>query len=116
MNAWSPFLCVERPFLETQDWLKKRLARQSLRALQTFDLHDARLGSAHCPCPNHGTSHCDCEMVILLVYGSSAQPATLILHGNDGQSWVSLVHTPLQPVDPAIRAAIEHALQSSPPA
>ena len=115
MNALSPFLCVERPSQETLGWLKQRLSRLGLRALQTFDLHDARVGVSHCPCPHHGTSQCDCQMVVLLVYGSSAEPATLILHGNEGQTWLSLVNTPLQPLDSGLQVTIEQALAQGPP-
>jgi hypothetical protein len=29
-------------------------------------------------------------MVVLLVYGKQEDPATLVIHGQDGRSWVSL--------------------------
>jgi len=110
MDTFSPFLCVERPSHETLDWLKQRLSRLGLQSLQTFDLDDARLGVPNCPCPHHGTSQCDCQMIVLLVYGGRAEPATLILHGNAGQTWLSLVDTPLQPLDPGLQSAIQQAL------
>jgi hypothetical protein len=50
-------------------------------------------------------------MVVLLVYGSTVDPATLILHGNDGQTWLSLVSTLTQHPDPLLRSTIEQALQ-----
>jgi hypothetical protein len=29
-------------------------------------------------------------MVVLLVYGATNEPVTLILHGNNGQTWLSI--------------------------
>ena len=115
MNTVMPFRSVEHSCSSTVHWIRRCLSRQGLRVLQTFDLRDARLGIADCPCPHHGTTHCDCQMVVLLVYGQGALPATLILHGNDGQSWLSLVNTPAQLADASLRAAIEHALQIKSP-
>ena len=82
--------------------------------MQTFDLHSARHVLEDCPCPHHATSECDCQMVILLVYGKSEGPVTLILHGNDGQTWLSLVNNFLQHTDASIRSTIERALQPNP--
>jgi len=107
----SPFLSVNHPCDETLQWAKKQLLQADLRAVQTFDLHAARVGLHDCPCPNHGTNECDCQMVVLLVYGKAEGPVTLILHGNDGQTWLSLVNTPLQHVDPIIQSSIEQALR-----
>jgi len=86
-----------------------------MRAIQTFDLHTARHALGDCPCPHHGTKACDCQMVVLLVYGNADEPATLVLHGNDGQTWISLVNDSLQHVDPSIQTAIEQALQPNSP-
>ena len=50
-------------------------------------------------------------MVILLVFGKKAEPATLILHGNDGQTWFSIVDNSLQQADVKLITAIQHALE-----
>jgi hypothetical protein len=50
-------------------------------------------------------------MVVLLVYGNVIEPVTLILHGNDGQTWLSFGNHLLQPTDEVIRSAIENILQ-----
>ncbi len=113
MNT-SPFLSVNHSCDEVLQWTKKQLLRAGLRAVQTFDLHNARVGLHDCPCPNHGTNECDCQMVVLLVYGNACEPVTLILHGNDGQTWFSLVNNSLQHTDASIRSAIERALQFNP--
>ena len=106
----SPFLSVNHPCDEALRWTKKQLSQAGLRAVQTFDLHTARAGLHDCHCPNHGTEECDCQMVILLVYGIAEQPVTLFLHGNDGQTWLSIADNPLQRVDSKLLAGIRQAL------
>ena len=96
---------------EALKWSSQNLTQNGLRVIQTFDLHTARHALKDCPCPHHGTSECDCQMVVLLVYGKAEGPVTLILHGYEGQTWMSLVSLPSQRVDPIIRSSIEQALQ-----
>lgn len=86
----SPFLTLSRNCDQTVQWVQQQLLQAHLRSVQTFDLHAARVASHDCECPNHGTEQCDCQMVVLLIYGSTEEPATLILHGNDGKTWLSL--------------------------
>jgi hypothetical protein len=90
----SPFLTVNYSCDKTLQWTHQRLQEAGLRSVQTFDLHTARTGSHDCQCPNHGTEACDCQMVVLLVYGVTVEPVTLILHGNDGQTWLSTPEGP----------------------
>ncbi|MBI5353617.1 MAG: hypothetical protein HZB50_13325 [Chloroflexi bacterium] len=90
---------------------KKQLSQADLRSVQTFDLHSARIGLHDCPCPNHGTHECDCQMVILLVFGKTAEPVTLIMHGNGGQTWFSIADNSLQQADAKLIATIQHALE-----
>jgi hypothetical protein len=48
-------------------------------------------------------------MVILLIYGSNDGPETLILHGNDGNTWLSMALTMQQVTRLAIQ--IQKALE-----
>lgn len=112
----SPFLSVNYSCDEALQWTKKQLLQAGLRAVQTFDLHTARVGLHDCPCPNHGTNECDCQMVVVLVYGKAAEPATLILHGNDGQTWCSIADYPRQRADVKLITAIQQALEIKAPA
>ncbi|GAB4495973.1 MAG: hypothetical protein Fur0016_33310 [Anaerolineales bacterium] len=84
-----------------------------MRTVQTFDLQSARHASGDCPCPHHGTAKCDCQMVVLLVYGKTGEPITLILHGNDGQTWLSIAEEPNQRVSSTLLAEIKHALDAT---
>ncbi|MDP1546165.1 MAG: hypothetical protein Q8L87_09085 [Anaerolineales bacterium] len=107
----SPFLSVNQSCDETLQWAKGQLLQANFRFVQTFDLHAARAGLHDCSCPNHGTNACDCQMVILLVYGKNAEPATLFLHGNDGQTWLSIADSPRQKADVKLQVSIRQALE-----
>ena len=109
MNTPS-FLTVDLPCEVALQTAKKKLSQAGLRALQTFDLHTARHIQQDCPCPNHGTADCDCQMVVLMVYGEAAEPATLILHGSDGQTRFSIADDPSQRADRKLVASIREAL------
>ncbi len=111
----SPFLSINHPCDEALQWTKQQLSQASLRVVQTFDLHTARLALHDCPCPNHGTEECDCQMVVLLVYGKVAEPATLILHGNDGQTWVSIANDSQQRANEKLIHSIQQALETNDP-
>ncbi len=111
MNMLPSFLTLNCSCDEALRWTSQNLTRNGLRVMQTFDLHNARHAFENCPCPHHGTSECDCQMMVLLVYGEASEPATLVLHGYDGQTWFSLVSSPLQHLDPIIQSSIEQALQ-----
>lgn len=111
MVVLNPFLSLNSSSDKCLAWIKERLATANLRVVQTFDLSTARQALGECPCPHHGTEQCDCQMVVLLIYASGAEPATLILHGNDGQSWLSLVERPGQHPGEKMVRAIQKALE-----
>jgi hypothetical protein len=107
----SPFLTMNHSCDKTLQWTKKQLAQDGLLAVQTFDLHTARVGLHDCSCPNHGTDECDCQMVILLVYGKDLDPVTLILHGSNGQTWLSISDSPSQGANIELTATIQKTLE-----
>jgi hypothetical protein len=88
----DPYLTLTQPFHEVLAWTTKRLNKVGLKVEQTFDLQAARASHTDCPCPYHGTDHCSCQMVILLILGEDQELETLILHGNDDQTNLSLVN------------------------
>jgi hypothetical protein len=107
----SPILSIDQPCNDALHWINQRLIEANLRSAQTFDLHEARTGSIGCTCPHHGTTECDCQMVVILVYGSSNEPVTLILHGNDGKTLVSIGDIPLLKSEAGLIRAIQQALE-----
>lgn len=110
MSDNSPFLILDQPCDAAIDWVSRQIAGSGLEIVRTFDLHVARHAHAGCPCPHHGTDQCDCQMVVLLVYGGDRQPVSMVAHGYNGQTWFSLVDTPQQRADPRLEAAIRRAL------
>lgn len=113
MTTFS-FLTVELPCDKALLATEKKLMAAGLRSLQTFDLHAtrARQPQQDCPCPNHGTAECGCQMIVLMVYGEVAEPATLILHGSDGQTLFSIADDTSQQADRKLVASIKEALNN----
>ena len=95
MSALIPFLTLDQTCEQVLVWINGKLTYAGFRVVQTFDLHVARLAHPDCPCPHHGTADCDCQMVILLVYRKQDAPATLVIHGQDGKTWLSFA-TPVE--------------------
>lgn len=107
---FSPFVSIEYSCDETLQWSKEQLARVGLRPVQTFDLHTARISIHDCPCPNHGTDDCDCQFVVLLVYGNVDAPETLILHGNGEKTMLSISDTFVSHVNGSLAELIKTTL------
>ena len=107
MSEYSPFLYVEQTCDEAVDWVRGQLTNIHLSVVRTFNLQIARHGHENCPCPHHGTGQCDCQMVVLLVYGSDRHPVSIVAHGYNGLTWFSVVDTPQQRADPQTEAAIQ---------
>jgi hypothetical protein len=114
-NMLSSFLTLNCSCEEALHWSSRIMTQSGWRVLQTFDLDTARHALEDCPCPHHGTGECDCQMFILLVYGEAMEPATLILHSNDGQTWISLIENPNQRTDSKMISGIQEALKARTP-
>lgn len=112
MTTLSPFLSIDSSCDQALQMTKTQLSEAGLSAVQTFNLNTARLGLHNCCCPNHGTEACDCQMIILLVYGEAPEPATLILHGNNGQTWISIADSASQRGDPQLVTRIRRVLEN----
>jgi len=86
--------------------------RRGFPVIRTFDLQLARTNQGQCSCPHHGTELCDCQMVMLLIYGLQELPVTLVCHGYDGWTHLSLVDSPEQRISLENVSVIEEILQS----
>lgn len=111
MSALIPFLTLDQPCQTTKDWVEQQLANAGFRVVQTFDLHVARLAHPDCTCPNHGTEDCNCQMVVLLIYHNKSAPATVVIHGQEGKSWLSLAAPEGKRVSQRFETAIQRALR-----
>ncbi len=111
MSALIPFLVLDQPCDQVLTLVNQQLTSAGFRVVQTFDLQVARLAHADCPCPHHGTDQCNCQMIVLLVYRKQQDdPATLVIHGQDGKTWLSLANPVLQHAYHHLEAAIRRAL------
>ncbi len=115
MSALIPFMALDQTCPQVQTWVHAKLTGAGFRVIQTFDLQVARLAHPDCPCPHHGTEDCNCQMVVLLVYRKHGEPATLVIHGQDGKTWLSLAHQAEARPEPRLETAIRHTLTPSQP-
>jgi hypothetical protein len=92
-------------------WITQRLVLLGLTVRTSFDLQIAKSAHASCTCPHHGMDQCDCQIVVLLVYDDEGDPASLILHSQDGKTQLALVNNnPLHTDAETLRSKIVNAL------
>lgn len=70
------------------------LTRQGHRVLRSFDLRSALTAQPNSVCPCHGTTPCNCQFVVLLVYGHKARPVVVMAHGHNQETSLQLVSDP----------------------
>lgn len=102
----AQLLTLECSSREAVQWIIEVLSQADLQVATSFDLRTAREAHTECACPHHGTAACDCQLVVLLVYSQDDSPATLVLHGSDGSTCLSLADTPRQRLSPKLAATI----------
>jgi len=71
-------------------WITQLLTPLGLLVKPSFDLQVARSAHNSCACPHHGSALCDCQIVVLLVYDGEDGPVSLILHSQDGTTFLSM--------------------------
>ena len=81
------------PSEDTVRQLTEALKRRGLHVVRSFDLRLAMNSSGPCDCPHHGTTDCDCQFVVLLVYGSLIDPITVTIHSNGPSTSVEVIET-----------------------
>ena len=88
-NAWDE---------TTAQVVMAALQRRGLRVLRSFDLRSALSTRSHrqaapcdCGCGDWGTDHCDCQYVVLLVYGSTGVPIAVTVHSRAGLARLDIV-------------------------
>lgn len=110
MGALIPLVALDQPGDHVLAWLRRQLTTDGYRVVLTFDLQVARSANTGCTCPHHGSAECDCQMAVLLVYGKVGDPASVVLHSQDGQTWLSLVDAAPERGNQHIEAAIRRIL------
>ena len=106
----KPFLILEGDGNEAVSYFASQLGLSGLRVIRTFDLQATRHDLVECTCPDHGTDQCDCQIVVMLIYGHDYKPVSIVAHSCDGRTWFSLVDTAQQRADPYLVRVIHQAL------
>jgi hypothetical protein len=112
MNQANPLLSIPKSCEAALPHVLDALQLAGLQTVRSFDLKVARSLHSDCICPNHGTEKCDCQLVVVLVYGHDSPPATLIAHGRDRQTQFHLVDSPQQHPEPVLELSIRQTLAS----
>lgn len=107
MSALLPFLALNQNYDQAEAWVKEKLTGAGFGVVPTFDLQVARSAHPERSCPHHGTDECNCQLVVLLVYGRDAGPATLVIHGQDSKTWISIA----TPVETGSRQNLESSVR-----
>ena len=93
------------------------LARHGLYVIRSFDLQSALGAHGGCECPHHGTAQCNCQFVVLLVYGEAslwdgeaAEPVVITTHSRDNRTEARIVHDAATIPDPRLAEEVMVAL------
>lgn len=90
-------------------WLTNLLQDAGLQLSPSFNFRTALPKDISCNCPHHA-NNCDCDLTVLLVYGSEPEPATLVAHSHNGRTWLSLVDNDVDRPSSMLRLQIKSAL------
>ena len=90
-------------------WLTNLLQDAGLQLSPSFNFRTALPEDISCNCPHHA-DNCDCDLTVLLVYGSDPHPATLLAHRHNGRTWLSLVDNEEERPTATLKLQIKSAL------
>ena len=80
------------------------LAQRGLTVVRSFDLRAAGAGSAACACQDHTNPACECQLVVLLVYGRAGEPLSMVVTGYGGRTHLQIVQDATVRPDPRVAA------------
>jgi hypothetical protein len=92
-------------------WIRQQLSSLDLVVQPSFDLQVAKSSHANYSCPHHGTTQCNCQIVVLLVYYQNQAPISLVVHSQDGYSYLSMTGIPDESGDKSLADKIYDALR-----
>lgn len=92
-------------------WINQQLSELGLVVKSSFDLQTAKSVHTDCICPHHGTSQCDCQMVVLLIYAEDEPPVSLVVHSQDRYTYLSMMSMPSVNGDDTLAGKIFNALR-----
>jgi len=86
MNGQAPFRIIFSDCETVIRQVTENLEAAGLRVVRSFDLRSACASFTDNVCPHHGSAPCDCQLVVLLIYGVTLTPVSLILHSHRKQT------------------------------
>lgn len=89
----------------------RQLEALGMRVVRSFDLQSAYASLPIMICPHHGDSPCDCQMVVLLIYGIEANPTSVVIHSHHKNTDIELVETPDNRPDQNLAETIRTAFE-----
>lgn len=110
IQGMSHFLALPLAWEQVVSEITRLLSGAGLQVVRSFELHSTRAARLGYTCPYHGAEGCNCQLIVLLVYGQDRSPISLVIQGRDQQTWVSVVNRPGQRVEARQETAILRAL------
>ena len=110
MSQITHLMSIDSGHENAISWIHLQLSRLGLVVRPSFDLQVAKSAHAGCTCPHHGTAQCDCQIVVLLVYGEQKSPITLVAHSQDGNTDLAMVESPVAGGEKTLAGKIAQAL------
>jgi len=97
--------------------ITEALCGHGFYVLRSFDLRSAMTAAeVGCECPHHGTEKCDCQFIVLLIYGDATEPLTLTTHSHNHQTRVQIVRDATMNPDPHFVECVMAVLLEASPA
>ena len=112
MSSLTPILTLQQSTEFAVDWAMQKLLAHGFQVERTFDLQAARQTHVDCACPYHGTKHCTCQMVIVMVH-FEMHLVTIVAHGQDSHTCLSLVDGASRALDQRVAQALLPAPENS---
>lgn len=109
----SPLMVFEKDCSQVVDEISRLLGMSGLTVVESFDLQVARAGHIGCTCPHHGTDQCACQLAILLIYGDDPTPVSIMVHGNEEDTDVSIIEMAGLAISPDMKTKIMATLQQA---
>ena len=113
MLNFTPLLTLAQSHEEAISDVTLNLRSNGLQVVRSFDLQSACASYPGQLCPHHQEEVCDCQLVVLLIYGGVSQPVSLIAHSNDGITQIGLGQFPDGRPNPLLESRVTEVLNAA---